>query len=64
MKLTANFSLVEMTKSETALRHDIDNTPDADQLENLTSCVSACCSPCGSGLVCPLKSIQASAVPR
>ena len=44
MKLTANFSLVEMTKSETALRHDIDNTPDADQLENLTilcECVAA-----------------------
>jgi zinc D-Ala-D-Ala carboxypeptidase len=36
MKLTSNFSLAEMTKSETALRHDIDNTPDADQLENLT----------------------------
>ena len=34
MKLTANFSLAEMTKSETALRHDIDNTPDAEQLEN------------------------------
>lgn len=37
MKLTANFSLAEMTKSETALRHDIDNTPDAEQLENLIS---------------------------
>jgi zinc D-Ala-D-Ala carboxypeptidase len=36
MKLTANFSLVEMTKSDTALRYDIDNTPDAEQLENLT----------------------------
>ena len=36
MKLTANFSLAEMTKSETALRHDIDNTPDAEKLENLT----------------------------
>ena len=36
MKLTANFSLAEMTKSETALRHDIDNAPDADQIENLT----------------------------
>ena len=36
MKLTANFSLAEMTKSDTALRHDIDNTPDAEQLENLT----------------------------
>ena len=27
MKLTANFSLHELTKSETALRHDLDNTP-------------------------------------
>ena len=36
MKLTANFSLAEMTKSETALRHDIGNAPDADQIENLT----------------------------
>ena len=36
MKLTANFSLAEMTKSETALPHDIGNAPDADQIENLT----------------------------
>ena len=27
MNLTANFSLSEMVKSETALRHDMDNTP-------------------------------------
>jgi hypothetical protein len=27
MKLTANFTLGEMTKSETALRHGLDNTP-------------------------------------
>jgi zinc D-Ala-D-Ala carboxypeptidase len=36
MKLTANFSLAEMVKSDTALRHDIDNIPDAEQLANLT----------------------------
>lgn len=27
MNLTKNFTLAEMTKSETALRHDMDNTP-------------------------------------
>lgn len=27
MNLSKNFSLAEMTKSETALRHDMDNTP-------------------------------------
>lgn len=27
MNLTKNFTLAEMTKSETALRHDLDNTP-------------------------------------
>lgn len=35
MKLTENFSLHEMTKSETALRLDLDNTPEDDHLENL-----------------------------
>ena len=35
MKLTPNFSLSEMTKSDTALRLDMDNTPNAVQVENL-----------------------------
>lgn len=35
MKLTPNFSLSEMTKSDTALRLDMDNTPNAVQMENL-----------------------------
>ena len=35
MKLTPNFSLSEMTKSDTALRLDMDNTPNAVQTENL-----------------------------
>ena len=35
MKLTPNFSLSEMTKSDTALRLDMDNTPNAVQAENL-----------------------------
>jgi zinc D-Ala-D-Ala carboxypeptidase len=37
MKLTSNFSLSEMTKSDTALRFNIDNTPDAEQLANMVA---------------------------
>ena len=36
MKLTKNFSLEEMTKSQTALRKGIDNTPTPDKIEPLT----------------------------
>jgi zinc D-Ala-D-Ala carboxypeptidase len=35
MNLSANFSLHELTKSETALRHDLDNTPSETEIENL-----------------------------
>lgn len=35
MKLSKNFSLHELTKSETALRHDIDNTPTKTEIENI-----------------------------
>jgi hypothetical protein len=35
MNLTKNFTLSEMTKSETALRHDMDNTPDQTVISNL-----------------------------
>ena len=34
-QLTANFSLHELTKSETALRMGFDNAPDAEATENL-----------------------------
>ena len=37
MKLTANFSLSELTRSQTATRKGIDNTPNAEQLANLTA---------------------------
>ena len=33
MKLSKNFSLTEFTKSQTALRRDIDNTPKGEHLE-------------------------------
>jgi hypothetical protein len=35
MNLTKNFTLSEMTKSETALRHDMDNSPDQTAISNL-----------------------------
>jgi len=35
MNLTANFTLAEMTKSETALRHDMDNTPGEQEIAAL-----------------------------
>jgi zinc D-Ala-D-Ala carboxypeptidase len=35
MNLTANFTLEEMTKSETALRHDMDNIPGEAEIANL-----------------------------
>jgi len=35
MKLTNNFTLEELTKSETALRHNLDNTPTDDIVANL-----------------------------
>lgn len=36
MKLTNNFSLAEMTKSDTALRLDMDNTPGPEEIDNMT----------------------------
>jgi hypothetical protein len=35
MNLTKNFTLSEMTKTETALRHDMDNSPDQTAISNL-----------------------------
>jgi len=39
MKLSANFSLNELTKSDTAIRHDIDNTPSMQVIDNLQDLV-------------------------
>jgi hypothetical protein len=35
MQLTNNFTLSEMVKSDTALRHDMDNIPGETEIENL-----------------------------
>ena len=35
MNLTRNFSLLELTKSDTAIRRGINNNPNAEQIEKL-----------------------------
>jgi len=35
MELTRNFTLSELTKSDTAIRHGINNNPNAEQIEKL-----------------------------
>ena len=45
MKLTENFSLTELTKSQTAERKGIDNTPSPTHQENLKSLCTAILQP-------------------
>ena len=46
MKLSKNFSLKELTRSQTAIRKGIDNTPDTEQLVNLAVLVQQVLQPC------------------
>ena len=41
MNLSPNFALDELTASETAARHGIDNTPDQATIQNLTRLANA-----------------------
>ena len=45
MSLTKNFSLLELTKSQTAERKGIDNTPSAEHQDNLQSLCTAILQP-------------------
>ena len=45
MNLTKNFSLLELTKSQTAERKGIDNTPSAEHQDNLKSLCTAILQP-------------------
>ena len=45
MKLSENFSLQELTKSQTAERKGIDNTPSAEHQENLKSLCTSILQP-------------------
>jgi len=46
LKLSKNFSLNELTKSQTAIRMGIDNTSDTEQLVNLAVLVQQILQPC------------------
>jgi len=46
MQLTKNFTSQEMSKSYTAQRFGIDNTPNAEQVENLQYLCDVICQPC------------------
>ena len=45
MRLSKNFVLREFTRSQTALRKGIDNSPNMEQLVNLTALVNVCLQP-------------------
>ena len=56
MQLSRNFSLQELTKSDTAIRMDIDNNPNADQVEKLKALCENILQPCVITLVVKVTS--------
>ena len=55
MKLTENFSLTEMTQSQTALKNNIDNEPNAEQIENLRQLCQTILQPIREDFQLPIK---------
>tara|TARA_R110001583_G_scaffold116044_2_gene266653 strand:- start:318 stop:773 length:456 start_codon:yes stop_codon:yes gene_type:complete len=55
MKLTDNFSLKEMTQSQTALKNNIDNEPNAEQIENLKQLCQTILQPIRDDFQLPIK---------
>ena len=55
MKLSSNFSLKEMTQSQTALRNNIENEPDEQQIENIKQLVVNVLQPLRDYYQLPLK---------
>ncbi len=55
MKLTENFSLKEMTQSQTALKNNIDNEPNAEQIENLRQLCKTILQPLREDFQLPIK---------
>jgi uncharacterized protein YcbK (DUF882 family) len=55
MKLTENFSLKEMTQSQTALKNNIDNEPSAEQIENLRQLCQTILQPIREDFQLPIK---------
>ena len=55
MKLTNNFSLKEITQSQTALKNNIDNEPNAEQIENLRQLCKTILQPLREYYQLPIK---------
>ena len=55
MNLSRNFTLKEMTQSQTALRNNIDNEPDEQQIENIKNLVVNILQPLRDYYQVPLK---------
>lgn len=55
MNLSKNFTLAELTASQTAKKHKIKNEPNAEQLENLRYLVTAILQPLRDALGVPIK---------
>ena len=55
MKLTDNFSLKEMTQSQTALKNNINNEPNAEQIENLKQLCQTILQPIRDDFQLPIK---------
>ena len=54
MNLSKNFALAEFTKSQAAFRRGLDNTPDAEQVENLRDLVDHVLQPVRSHFARPV----------
>ena len=54
MQITEHFTLDELTRSEVALRHGLDNTPGAPEVENLRRLCADLLEPARALLECPL----------
>jgi len=58
MKLTRNFTLEELTRSDTAVRKNIDNTPNAKAMENITEIAKTVLQPIRSAWGKPIVVIS------
>ena len=58
MNLTDNFTLKELTQSQTALRNDIDNTPNEQQINNLQNLCEKILQPLRNHYKLPIKVFQ------
>ena len=64
MNLSRNFTLKEMTQSQTALKNNIDNEPDEQQIENIKNLVVNILQPLRDYYQVPLKVTSGFRTPK